>query len=212
MEGHHQSSSHRSSPTDADHLQRITALTVNVGKISKSNIGQSNSSANQRSAAQNTMANSASSGGSSDPILAMEKLVKNRIPNSSTSRSWIVSHWLWIIVLVQIQKKSKNGAFDLTMQVSWHVIFSYFSKTLSTQPTFGTTWVEILRHYGAHKGFTIYTGQSKTICSNSYACGLMTLSHFYELMTVWYSMSHTLLGHLQISFLAHTSSKKLHCI
>ena len=87
MEGHHQSSGHRSSPTDADHLQRITALTVNVGKISKSNIGQSNSSANQRSAAQNTMANSASSGGSSDPILAMEKLVKNRIPNSSTSRS-----------------------------------------------------------------------------------------------------------------------------
>ena len=87
MEGHHQSSSHRSSPTDADHLQRITALTVNVGKISKSNIVQSNSSANQRSAAQNTMANSASSGGSSDPILAMEKLVKNRIPNSSTSRS-----------------------------------------------------------------------------------------------------------------------------
>ena len=32
----------------------------------------------------------------------------------------------------------------------------------------------------------------------------MTLSHFYES----YSMSHTLLGHLQISFLAHTSSKK----
>ena len=89
MEGHHQgqSSSHRSSPTDADHLQRITALTVNVGKISKSNIVQSNSSSNQRSAAQITMANTASSGGSSDPILAMEKLVKNRIPNSSTSRS-----------------------------------------------------------------------------------------------------------------------------
>ena len=82
MEGH-QSSSQRSSPTDADHLQRITALTVNVGKISKSNSVQS-SSANQRSA-QNTT-NSASSG-SSDPILAMEKLVKSRIPNSSTSRS-----------------------------------------------------------------------------------------------------------------------------
>ena len=99
MEGH-QSSSQRSSPTDADHLQRITALTVNVGKISKSNSVQS-SSANQRSA-QNTT-NSASSG-SSDPILAMEKLVKSRIPNSSTSRSWKMSHWLWIIVLVQIAK------------------------------------------------------------------------------------------------------------
>ena len=123
MEGHHQSSSHRSSPTDADHLQRITALTVNVGKISKSNIGQSNSSANQRSAAQNTMANSASSGGSSDPILAMEKLVKNRIPNSSTSRSWIVSHWLWIIVLVQIQKKVKMVL--LTSQCKCHDM-SYF--------------------------------------------------------------------------------------
>ena len=82
MEGH-QSSSQRSSPTDADHLQRITALTVNVGKISKSKSVQS-SPANQRSA-QNTT-NSASSG-SSDPILAMEKLVKSRIPNSSTSRS-----------------------------------------------------------------------------------------------------------------------------
>ena len=83
MEGH-QSSSQRSSPTDADHLQRITALTVNVGKISKSHSIQS-SSANQRSA-QNTT-NSAPDGGSSDPILAMEKLVKSRIPNSSTSRS-----------------------------------------------------------------------------------------------------------------------------
>ena len=82
MEGH-QSSSQRSSPTDADHLQRITALTVNVGKISKSNSVQS-SSANQRSA-QNTT--NAASSGSSDPILAMEKLVKSRIPNSSTSRS-----------------------------------------------------------------------------------------------------------------------------
>ena len=100
MEGH-QSSSQRSSPTDADHLQRITALTVNVGKISKSHSIQS-SSANQRSA-QNTT-NSAPDGGSSDPILAMEKLVKSRIPNSSTSRSWKMSHWLWIIVLVQISK------------------------------------------------------------------------------------------------------------
>ena len=233
MDGH-QSSSQRSSPTDADHLQRITALTVNVGKISKSNNVQS-SSANQRSA-QNTT-NSASGSGSSDPILAMEKLVKSRIPNSSTSRSWknessVMNHRFGA------NCKSNNGAFnltfiDLTMQVS------YLTQTKTLWTPYPMRRVSNIIWDLQSKPNQIFLEciccSTRTFSGNLSAlsiCGgvlwddtpITNSSQFVEVIwtdfdcitgvqVFWiityesFNMGHPLSGHLQISFLAHTSSK-----